>query len=153
MINAETIGIPLASKMELYNDGYPKPNFMADLVHEDSNENPRDFFTNIVKSMMKGIQEDDDSIVIRKYLKDSTENNDFMVLQKLKTSAEEQFGPCRKQLNIRYHPNIICPQMKHVPVLPQCRGSLCGFHTLYNAKCFLKSILSTNKFDCLKYIC
>jgi len=96
MINAETIGIPLASKMELYNDGYPKPNFMADLVHEDSNENPRDFFTNIVKSMMKGIQEDDDSKVIRKYLKDSTENNDFMVLQKLKTSAEEQFGPCRK---------------------------------------------------------
>ena len=45
------------------------------------------------------------------------------------------------------HGNNICPQIRHVPVLQQFRGGLCGFHMYYNAKCLVRAILADNKFD------
>ena len=74
--------------------------------------NPRDFFKGIVQEMMKKIQENDDTIVLRSYLSDDDPDKDkdqFMRVSKLKNSPADEFGPCRKQLGIRYHPNIICP--------------------------------------------
>ena len=50
-------------------------------------------------------------------------------------------------MGIKLHPNTICPQIRHVPVLQQQRGSQCGFHMLYNAKCLVRALIGAKQFD------
>jgi hypothetical protein len=58
-----------------------------------------------------------------------------------------------KWLQINLHPNLCCPQLKHVPVLQQNRGPLCGYHTLYNAKCMARALITDSKYTQMVNLC
>lgn len=49
--------------------------------------------------------------------------------------------------------NKVCPQIKHLRVFQQQRGSACGFHMLWNAKCLVRAMLATKKYYQLLNIC
>lgn len=50
-------------------------------------------------------------------------------------------------LAIKKHPNTICPQIRHMPVLQQHRGSQCGFHMIFNAKCMVKALIAKTQYN------
>lgn len=44
------------------------------------------------------------------------------------------------------HQNTASNQLRHLSVLQQQRGGLCGFHMYFNAKCLVRAILAQHKF-------
>ena len=58
-----------------------------------------------------------------------------------------------KWLGIVPHPNYCCPQIVHLPVLQQFRGTLCGFHTLFNAKCMARALITDSRYTQLLSLC
>jgi len=58
-----------------------------------------------------------------------------------------------KWMQIKLHPNLYCPQLKHLPVLQQNRGPLCGYHALYNAKCIARALIANSLYKQMVNIC
>jgi hypothetical protein len=52
-----------------------------------------------------------------------------------------------KTCGIKLHPNKLSDQIRHLPVMMQFRGALCGFHMYYNVKCLIKAILAKSKYE------
>jgi len=42
--------------------------------------------------------------------------------------------------------------VKHLPVLTQFRGALCGFHMYYNAKTLVRAMIAKTKFEQLVHV-
>lgn len=57
-----------------------------------------------------------------------------------------------KTCGVQLHQNKLCTQVRHLPVLMQFRGALCGFHMYYNVKCLLKAMLAKTKYEQLLHV-
>ncbi len=53
---------------------------------------------------------------------------------------------------VKLHPNKLSAQIRHLPVLTQFRGALCGFHMYYNVKCLIKALLAKTKYEQLLHV-
>mmetsp|Transcript_22135 Transcript_22135/g.29589 ORF Transcript_22135/g.29589 Transcript_22135/m.29589 type:complete len:142 (-) Transcript_22135:1939-2364(-) len=90
---------------------------------------------------------DSDRIMERYDNKLNPFNGKPSVADRLKSMNCTKIGECLQYLKIRTFPNTMCLTLRHMPVLQQQRGSECGFHMIWNAKCLIRVIQAAKSFD------
>ena len=109
--------------------------------------NPKQCFKEIINSILTKVVKTTDDLIKENYKNpDDPYNNDFRLLQIMKNAANVSTSAALRWLQIKPHPNNCCPQLRHIPVQQQFRGTLCGYHALYNAKCMARSLIAERKF-------
>ena len=109
----------------------------------DYNEDPNDYFVNIILDLIPNVcMSDNDRIMERYDNKMNPFNGKPAIGEKLKLMNCTKIGECLQYLKIKPFPNVYSSQLRHIPVAQQHRGSECGFHMLWNAKCMLRVILA-----------
>jgi hypothetical protein len=120
MINSDTIGYPLKHMVLAgnYISAFQARKNVDDLVEKDSNEDPFNFFREIVKEMTFKMSSNDDDTILERYCNELDPDKGKPVLcGKLKALPPLVFGSARAQVAVKYHLNQVCPWIKHVPVL------------------------------------
>lgn len=74
-------------------------------------------------------------------------NGKASIGDRLKTVNPNMIRECLYYLKIKPHPNTLCAQLRHMPVLQQQRGSECGYYMLWNAKCMIRALRAPSSFE------
>ena len=74
-------------------------------------------------------------------------------IEDLKAMPPTDLKTAMQDISLKPHPNVVCPEICHVPVFKQQRGAVCGYHMYYNAQMFAKAILAANRYEQLLSLC
>jgi hypothetical protein len=113
-----------------------------------------EFFRDLVLELVTKVMKTSDDLVLDAYKNPADPTaGDPKCLALLKKAPSVDIKTAMKFLGIVRHPNNCCQQIVHVPVLQQFRGTLCGFHALFNAKNMAKALITDNRFTQLLNLC
>jgi hypothetical protein len=126
----------------------PLPIFKRDIgeLCTAQSKNPLEFFRGLVLEIVSSVSKSTDDLIKERY---QNSNDPYMgkpdLVDSLRQSPSTELKHAMAWLKIQPHPNYCCPQLFHVPVLHQFRGTLCGFHALFNAKCMARALITDNR--------
>ena len=55
-------------------------------------------------------------------------------VEDLKAMPPTDIKSAMEEVSLKLHPNVVCPEISHVPVYKQNRGAVCGYHMYFNAQ-------------------
>ena len=146
-----TTAIPLESKHNI--DVTTVKNDIKCFIgrYEDVEDEYPQFFTDIIYDIIPHVLRTEEELVMSRY-KNVQEYYAGDILDKLKHSKPIKFTRCLKEIQQEIFSSNVCIQIKHLKVFQQQRGSACGFHMMWNAKCLVRALLAEKKFDQLKHL-